>query len=82
MAFSKQRFLSVEQETEAQALALRIRELAEEEFLQIARLLVGKPDREIFGETEFEIRDILLKAGAKALQERLRQKKTAITDAV
>jgi parvulin-like peptidyl-prolyl isomerase len=82
MAFSKQRFLSVEQEAEAQALALRIRELAEEEFLQIARLLVGKPDREIFGETEFEIRDILLKAGAKALQERLRQKKTAITDAV
>ncbi len=82
MASSKQRFLSVEQEAEAQALALRIRELAEEEFLQIARLLVGKPDREIFGETEFEIRDILLKAGAKALQERLRQKKTAITDAV
>jgi len=82
MAFSKQRFLSVEQEAEAQALALRIRELAEEEFLQIARLLVGKLDREIFGETEFEIRDILLKAGAKALQERLRQKKTAITDAV
>ena len=82
MAFSKQRFLSVEQEAEAQALALRIRELAEEEFVQIARLLVGKPDREIFGETEFEIRDILLKAGAKALQERLRQKKTAITDAV
>ena len=82
MAFSKQRFLSVEREAEAQALALRIRELAEEEFLQIARLLVGKPDREIFGETEFEIRDILLKAGAKALQERLRQKKTAITDAV
>ena len=82
MAFSKQRFLSVEQEAEAQALGLRIRELAEEEFLQIARLLVGKLDREIFGETEFEIRDILLKAGAKALQERLRQKKTAITDAV
>ena len=82
MAFSKQRFLSVEQEAEAQALALRIRELAEEEFVQIARLLVGKLDREIFGETEFEIRDILLKAGAKALQERLRQKKTAITDAV
>ncbi len=82
MASSKQRSLSVEQEAEAQALALRIRELAEEEFLQIARLLVGKPDREIFGETEFEIRDILLKAGAKALQERLRQKKTAITDAV
>jgi parvulin-like peptidyl-prolyl isomerase len=82
MASSKRHSLSVEQEAEAQALAQRIRELAEEEFLHIARLLVSKPDREIFGETEFQIRDIVLKAGAKALEERLRQKKTAITDAV
>lgn len=82
MASSKHCSLSVEQEAEAQALAHRIRELAEEEFLQIARLLVSKPDREIFGETEFQIRDIVLKAGAKALEERLHQKKTATTDAV
>jgi len=82
MASSMWSSLSVEQEAEAQALAQRIRELAEEEFLQIARLLVSKPDREIFGETEFQIRDILLKAGAKALQERLSQKKTATTDEV
>ena len=82
MASAKRPNLSVEQEAEAQALAQRIRELAEEEFLQIARLLVSKPDGEIFGETEFQIRDIVLQAGAKALQERLRQKKTATTDAV
>jgi hypothetical protein len=31
--------LSAEQEAEAQALAQRIRELTEDEFLQIARLL-------------------------------------------
>jgi hypothetical protein len=82
MASSKQHPLSLEQEAEAQALALRFRELAEEEFLEMARLLVGKPDREIFGETEFEIRDLVHKVGAKALQERLSQKKTAIRDAV
>jgi parvulin-like peptidyl-prolyl isomerase len=82
MATSRRSSLSAEQEADAQALAQRIGELAEEEFLQIARLLVSKPDREIFGETEFEIRDILLQAGAKALEERLRQKKTATTDAV
>ena len=74
--------LSAEQEAEAQALAQRIHELAEQEFLDIARLLVSKPDGEIFGETEFQIRDIVLKAGAKALQEQVRQKKTATTDAV
>ncbi len=82
MASSTRFSLSAEQEAAAQELAQRIRELADEEFLQVARLLVSKPDREIFGETEFQIRDILLKAGAKALQERLRQKKTVTTDAV
>jgi parvulin-like peptidyl-prolyl isomerase len=82
MASSTRFSLSAEQEAEAQALAQRIHELAEQEFLDIARLLVSKPDCEIFGETEFQIRDIVLKAGAKALQEQLRQKKTATTDAV
>jgi parvulin-like peptidyl-prolyl isomerase len=82
MASSPRFSLSAEQEAEAQALAQRIHELAEQEFLDIARLLVSKPDGEIFGETEFQIRDIVLKAGAKALQEQLRQKKTATTDAV
>jgi hypothetical protein len=82
MASSTRLSLSAEQEAEAQALAQRIRELADEEFVQMARLLVSKPDREIFGDTEFELRDIVLKLGAKALQERLRQKKTATKDAV
>src|SRR6476661_8934137 len=82
MAKLKHAALSPDKEAEAQALAERIRELADEEILQMARLLVSKPDREIFGDTEFELRDIVLKVGAKALEERLRQKKTAITDAV
>lgn len=74
--------LSTEQEAEAVALAQRIRELTEEEFLQIARVLVSKSEREIFGDTEFQIRDILIRAGAKAFEEHLRQKKTATGDAV
>ena len=82
MAKSKQTALTPDKEAEAQALAERIRELADEEILQMARLLVSKPDREIFGDTEFELRDIVLKVGAKALEEHLRQKKTATKDAV
>jgi len=54
--------------------------MADEELLEMARLLVGKPEHEIFGDTEFELRDIVLKIGAKALEEHLRQKKTATTD--
>ena len=82
MASSSRSSLSAEKEAEAQALAQRIRELADEEFADIARVLVSKPDREIFGDTEFQVRDILLKAGAKAFEEYLRQKKTATTAAV
>jgi hypothetical protein len=82
MASSTGSSLSTEKEAEAQVLAQRLRELADEEFVQMARLLVGKPDREIFGDTEFQLRDILLKVGAKALEEHLRQKKMATTDAV
>ena len=74
--------LSAEQEAEAQALAERIRELTEEEFVLIARVLVSKSERDIFGDTEFEVRDILIRAGAKAFEEHLSQKKTATRDAV
>jgi hypothetical protein len=82
MASSTRVYLSAEQEAEAQALVERLRELLDEELVQVARLLVSKPERSIFGETEIELRDLLLKAGAKALQEHLRQKKMAIAAAV
>jgi len=72
--------LSAGKEAEAQVLAARIRELADEELVAMARLLVSKPEHEIFGDTEFELRDIVLKLGAKALEEHLRLKKTATTD--
>jgi hypothetical protein len=68
---------SAVKEAEAQALAARIRELADEELVQMARLLVSKPEHEVFGDTEFELRDLVLKVGAKALEEHLRLKKTA-----
>src|SRR5436305_14054380 len=62
--------LSAEQESDAQALAKRIRELAEEEVVQMARLLVSKPDRDIFGDTEFELRDLVVKLGANVTRGR------------
>jgi hypothetical protein len=81
MASSAHAALSVDKEAEAQALAQRLGELAQEELLQIARLLVSKSDRDLFGDTEFDVRDLLLKVGAKAFEEHLRQKKTATTAA-
>jgi hypothetical protein len=69
--------LTAEQEKEAQLLAERLRAAAGDELLQMARLLVSKKSSQIFGATEFEVRDILLKVGAKVYEEYLREKKTA-----
>jgi hypothetical protein len=49
--------LTPEQETEAQRLAALIGHKAQEEALRMARLLVSKPDAQLLGETEFQIRD-------------------------
>ena len=46
----------------------------------IAVLLVSKDTRHTFGTTEFELRDIVHRVGAKALEASLAQKKTATTD--
>lgn len=70
--------LSAVQELEAKALEAKIRSAIEKEVSDLARLLVGKSDRELFGQTEFEVRDIVLRIGAKAYEEHLREKKTAI----
>ena len=69
MARSRHADLSAVQETEAQALVLRIRELADEELVEVARLLVNCPEHETFGDTEFELRDLVLRIGGKAPEE-------------
>lgn len=69
--------LTPEQELEAQELATRIRQAVDGDILQLARLLVSKPEQETFGQTEFEVRDIVHHLGATAMQTHLSQKKTA-----
>jgi hypothetical protein len=80
---SKERIMSLQQplspelEAKAQELVARLRPQAEEDLLALARLLVSKQDRELFGETEFEVRDIVHRLGAKAYTAHLAGKKTA-----
>jgi len=74
---SLQQPLAPELEAKAQALVARLRPQAEEDVLALARLLVSKQDRDLFGDTEFEVRDTVHRLGAKALTTHLAQKKTA-----
>jgi hypothetical protein len=72
-----QEVLSATQEADAQLLAQRIAQAAQQELLQVARTLVGTDTRSLFGATEFQIRELLLRVAAKAYEEFLAEKKTA-----
>jgi hypothetical protein len=74
---SLQQPLSPELEAQAQELVARLRPQADNELLQLARLLVSKQDHEIFGDTEFEARTIVHRIGAQAFETHLAEKKTA-----
>jgi len=74
---SFQQPLTPELEVKAQELLAHLRAQADDELLALARLLVSKEDRELFGDTEFQVRDIVHRIGAKAYQTHLAQKKTA-----
>ena len=69
--------LSATQEQEAKLLEAKIRHAIDQEIAGLARLLVGKSENELFGQTEFQVRDLVLRIGAQAYEEHLRQKKTA-----
>ena len=69
--------LTPEQEAHAQELAQTLLKAVEADLLTMTRLLASKPDHQVLGPTEFEIRDIVHKIGAKTIQAELdaRQKK-------
>ena len=73
--------LTPEQETEAQ----RLYELMQKPFLdearKLARLLAAKPDSQLLGKTEFEVRDAVHRLGAQALQAALDERKKGGTRA-
>jgi hypothetical protein len=60
--------LTPQQEAEAQRLFQALQQPFLDEALRLARLLAAKPDAQLLGRTEFEVRDAVHKLGAAALQ--------------
>lgn len=60
--------LSAEQQAEAERIFERIKPQFEAEARRIAMLLAGKEDGQLFGQTEFELRDRVHALGAEALE--------------
>ena len=60
--------LSAEQEALAERIFERIQTKANDEILDMVRLMVSQRDEEFFGPGEFELRDRLHALGAKLLE--------------
>jgi hypothetical protein len=72
--------LNPEQEADAQRIEDILRAGAAVEFRRIARLLASRSDRELFGQTEFQIRDAVHRIGARAVDAALEGRKKRGTE--
>lgn len=59
----------------AQDLYEKLRAASDVDIRAVAELLATKPDNKLFGETEFELREMVHHLGAKALQTAAEQRK-------
>jgi hypothetical protein len=67
--------LTSEQEAQAQRLTDLTMSRTREELLQMYRLMVSKPDQELLGPTEFEIRERVHRIGAEVIETALKERK-------
>ncbi len=67
--------LTPEQQEEAQRIERILMESVRSDVRALAELMASKPDRQLLGETEFEVRDLVHKIGAKAIETTLDQRK-------
>jgi hypothetical protein len=71
--------LTPEQAVEAERIFQALHDASEDENWRIAQLLASKTDDQIFGATEFEVRDLVHQTGAKAIQAALDGRKKGDT---
>jgi hypothetical protein len=67
--------LTPAQEAEARRLAEIVTKKVQEETLEMCRLMVSKPDSQLFGQTEFEMRDRSHRVAAQVIETVLKERK-------
>lgn len=67
--------LSPEQAAEAERIFRSLRQAVDSDLRSLAELLASKPDRQLLGQTEFEVRDRVHRIGAKAIETALNGRK-------
>jgi len=73
--------LTPEALAEVQRIYGLLREATDKEHWRLAELMVSKKDGELFGRTEFQIRDHILRMGALALEATVNDRKKGGTKA-
>ena len=73
--------LTPSQRTEAERLYEALRAATDADLRALAELLASKADGEVFGRTEFEVRDRVHRIGAKAVELTLAGRKKGATKA-
>jgi hypothetical protein len=73
--------LTPEQVAAADRILHSLRQAVESDLRSLAELLASKPDGQLLGQTEFDVRDRVLKIGAKALETALNERKKGGTKA-
>lgn len=60
--------LNAEQEAEAERIYERLEAAFDQERMRMARLMASKGNHELFGQTEYEVRDGVHELGARVLE--------------
>ncbi len=71
--------LTPEQATDAERIYQALRQASEDEHWRIAQLLASKSDDQLLGQAEFEVRDLVHRTGAEAIQAALDGRKKGAT---
>ena len=67
--------LTPEQAEQAERIFRSLRQAVESDLRSLAELLASQPDRQLLGQTEFEVRDRVHKIGARAIETALNERK-------
>jgi hypothetical protein len=70
--------LTDEQEEHAKRIYAALKQKADEELRNLARMLASKEDHQLFGETEFQVRDGVHRIGAVALEAAANERKKGV----
>ena len=71
--------LTPEQEAEAERIEDNLKAAAAVEIRRMARLIASKDNRHLFGETEFQLRDVVHGIAARGLDTALHERKKGDT---